>query len=187
MEEKDFIKIIDAEEIPNIRLYMDQVTTFMEENLSSYKRTNDDKIITKTMINNYTKGRILPPPDRKKYSSSQMMLLIMIFHLKYSLSIADIGKLLNSDIIKESGIETIYELFTRAQEAEKSHIESVWETAHALAEEEIQRVIGTLNVKNKDELKALLLILYLSIDAATKKQIAESLIDQYFSKVKPGK
>ena len=42
----DYIHPVD---IPNIDLYMDQVTTFMEEQLSSTKRYEDDKILTKTM------------------------------------------------------------------------------------------------------------------------------------------
>ena len=45
------IDYIKPEEIPNIDLYMDQVTTFMEKNLSSTKRYEEDKILTKTMIN----------------------------------------------------------------------------------------------------------------------------------------
>ena len=56
--ELDYIK---PDEIPNIDLYMDQVTTFMEENLASTKRHEDDKILTKTMINNYAKNKLLPP------------------------------------------------------------------------------------------------------------------------------
>ena len=40
------------EDIPNIDLYMDQITTFLEEQLKNTKRYEDDKIFTKTMINN---------------------------------------------------------------------------------------------------------------------------------------
>ena len=60
------IDYIRAEEIPNINLYMDQVTTFMDEQLASTKRYEDDKILTKTMINNYAKNHLLPPPVKKK-------------------------------------------------------------------------------------------------------------------------
>ena len=60
------IDYIKPEEIPNIDLYMDQVTTFMEKNLSSTKRYEEDKILTKTMINNYAKNNLLPPPVKKK-------------------------------------------------------------------------------------------------------------------------
>ena len=63
--ELDYIK---PEDLPNIDLYMDQVTTFMEDQLASTKRHDDDKILTKTMINNYAKNDLLPPPIKKKYS-----------------------------------------------------------------------------------------------------------------------
>ena len=62
------IDYIHPEEIPNIDLYMDQVTTFMETQLRSTKRYEQDKILTKTMINNYAKNHLLPPPVKKKYS-----------------------------------------------------------------------------------------------------------------------
>ena len=62
------IDYIKPEDIPNIDLYMDQVTTFMEKNLSATKRYDEDKILTKTMINNYAKNNLLPPPVKKKYS-----------------------------------------------------------------------------------------------------------------------
>ena len=62
------IDFITPEDIPSIDLYMDQVTTFMDEHLVSSKRFDDDKILTKTMINNYTKNNLLPPPNKKKYS-----------------------------------------------------------------------------------------------------------------------
>ena len=64
--------------IPNIDLYMDQVTTFMEEQLQSTKRHKDDKILTKTMINNYAKNNLLPPPVKKKYSKEHVLVMILI-------------------------------------------------------------------------------------------------------------
>ena len=60
------IDYIKSEDIPNIDLYMDQVTTFMDAHLSASKRYPDDKILTKTMINNYAKNDLLPPPLKKK-------------------------------------------------------------------------------------------------------------------------
>ena len=62
------INYVEPGDIPNIDLYMDQVTTFMEEHLRSSKRYEDDKVLTKTMINNYAKNNLLPPPVKKKYS-----------------------------------------------------------------------------------------------------------------------
>ena len=84
------IDYINPEDIPNIDLYMDQVTTFVDEQLASLKRFDDDKMLTKTMINNYTKSNLLPPPNKKKYSKNHMLMLIFIYYLKNFLSISDI-------------------------------------------------------------------------------------------------
>ena len=50
LQQIDYVK---PEDVPNIDLYMDQVTTFMDSQLAASKRHDDDKILTKTMINNY--------------------------------------------------------------------------------------------------------------------------------------
>ena len=44
------IDYVKPGEFPNIDLYMDQVTTFMNTHLSDSKIKSDDKILTKTMI-----------------------------------------------------------------------------------------------------------------------------------------
>ena len=75
-------KIISISQIPDLDLYMDQVTTFVEDKLSSYRRSEEDKLLTKTMINNYTKEGLIAPPVKKKYSREHIIRLIMIYHLK---------------------------------------------------------------------------------------------------------
>ena len=50
------LSYIDPDDIPEIDLYMDQLTTFMEDKLNANKRSEEDKTMTKTMINNYTKN-----------------------------------------------------------------------------------------------------------------------------------
>ena len=89
------LNYIKPGDVPNIDLYMDQVTTFMDEHLSDVKRYEDDEILTKTMINNYTKNDLLPPPVKKKYSKEHIYVLTFIYYLKNILSISDIQKLLN--------------------------------------------------------------------------------------------
>lgn len=89
------VKYIMPDDIPNIDLYMDQVTTFMDKHLKSSKRFSEDKLLTKTMINNYTKNELLPPPNKKKYSKEHMFLLIFIYYYKNILSINDIQNIFN--------------------------------------------------------------------------------------------
>ena len=89
----DSISYIKTEKIPEVDLYMDQVTSFMEEHLKKTKRSPEDKALTKTMINNYAKNRLLPAPVRKKYSKEHILLLLFIYYYKNLLSIGDIEQL----------------------------------------------------------------------------------------------
>ena len=90
LEEWMKLDYVLPEDLPHIELYMDQVTTFLEEQLKNTKRFEEDKIFTKTMINNYTKNHLLPPSNKKKYSRNHMILLIYIYYLKNVVSINDI-------------------------------------------------------------------------------------------------
>ena len=74
------LNYIRPENIPDIDLYMDQVTTFMDSSLKESKRYDSDKILTKTMINNYAKNDLLPPPLKKKYSKEHILVLIFIYY-----------------------------------------------------------------------------------------------------------
>jgi len=84
---------IRPDTIPNIDLYMDQVTTFMDEHLKDTKRYPEDKVLTKTMINNYAKNNLLPAPNKKKYSREHILMLIFIYYFKNMLSFNDIEQL----------------------------------------------------------------------------------------------
>ena len=77
----DYVKSID---IPNIDLYMDQVTTFMDKQMASSKRYEDDKVLTKTMINNYAKNNLLPFRKRKSIQKNIFSFLLLSIILKVS-------------------------------------------------------------------------------------------------------
>ena len=81
-------------ELPEIDLYLDQVVNYIEKYLGQYNANKEDKIITKTMINNYVKQGIMPAPTKKKYNRQHIAYLIVICVLKQVYSISDIGKLI---------------------------------------------------------------------------------------------
>lgn len=85
-------------ELPEIDLYLDQVVNYLEKYLGQYNANKEDKIITKTMINNYVKQGIMPAPEKKKYSKKHIAYLIVICVLKQVYSIGDIGKLISLTI-----------------------------------------------------------------------------------------
>ena len=107
------LDIVKSEDIPDISLYMDQMTSFIDEKLTSFKKEEDDKLLTKTMINNYTKNKLLPPSDKKKYTKNHVMLLILIYFYKNVLSFADIKRLCDLSIYNsfDKGDESLSELY----------------------------------------------------------------------------
>ena len=93
LEHLNSLDYIKPDQIPNIDSYMDQLTTFMDEHLQTYKRNPEDKVLTKTMINNYAKNNLIPPPKKKKYSREHILLLVFIYYFKNLLSFSDIEQL----------------------------------------------------------------------------------------------
>lgn len=174
--------IIEIEDIPNIDLYMDQVTTFMDKGLAQYKRNEQDKILTKTMINNYTKAKIFPAPVKKKYSRTHLMLLIMIYHLKSILSIKDIGILFHSALsesdkdMQEKRIETIYSGFVALQHSTKKYLS---DSAEGKPDESFYGKENIVDFQD-DEMKRIMVTLALVIRANEEKRLAEQALDSYF-------
>lgn len=172
----DYVKL---EDIPNIQLYMDQVTTFMETQLSSSKRYENDKILTKTMINNYAKNNLLPPPNKKKYSKEHMLVLIFIYYFKNILSIKDIETLLNPitdnyfQTDSDFNLTTIYEKICKLEKERidllQEDIKNIYTTSTEAFEES--------DTEHKDFLQLFSFICTLSFDVYVKKQLIEKLID----------
>lgn len=88
------VQNFNINDLPNIDLYMDQVTTYLNNKFSATKRYTEDKLLTKTMINNYAKSRLLPSPEKKKYSKDHIIVLTMIYFFKNVISINDVTKIL---------------------------------------------------------------------------------------------
>lgn len=185
LERIDYIK---PREIPNIDLYMDQVTTFMEEHLKASKRYPDDKILTKTMINNYAKNRLLPAPEKKKYSKEHMLLLIYIYYYKGILSITDIQHLLEpltERYFHTGGPLDMQSIYEEVFSLEKAQVEKM----KADVIETYKKASGTFTEAPEEDrqfLQIFSFICILSFDVYVKKQVIEKLIDE-LSKKETGK
>ena len=178
---------IQPSEIPHINLYMDQVTSFMEEHLINSKRFEDDKILTKTMINNYAKNKLLPPPEKKRYSKEHMYMLIFIYYLKGFLPLNDIQAILkpisdqffnNSDGIC---MEDIYKEVFRLGEENISDIGRDILTNFHTAANSFDGYKG----EDRDTLQIFAFICLLSFDIYLKKEVIEQLIDAMEQKKDP--
>ena len=170
---------VHPEDIPNIDLYVDQVTTFIESQLSSLKRDEDEKILTKTMINNYTKNHVLPSPDKKKYSKDHVLTLILIYYLKSFLSIKDIQTLLEPITDKYFGTESelsFYELYeelvAQGNGQSKALIKDVIAKYNAM-----QNAFSDAPEEDQEFFRNFGFICMLSFDVYIKKMMIETLID----------
>ena len=174
---------IPSEDIPNIDLYMDQITTFMDTRLADSKRYPDDKIITKTMVNNYTKNHLLPPSVKKKYSREHVFLLIMIYHLKNMLSISDIQSLLEPlsehyfPKDKESGLslKDIYDKILSQTEDKQTSIEEEIEKDYIDSRNSFTDF--PLSPEEAEYLDNFSFIYGLCYDIYVRKQMIEKIID----------
>ena len=182
MDSMDRIEYIKAEDIPDIDLYMDQVTTFMDSRLKNTTRHPDeDKVLTKTMINNYAKNDLLPPPIKKKYSKEHVLLLIFIYYYKGLLSINDIQTLLSpitKDFFGKEGqmdLAAVYEEIFRLEKPEvermKQDVLAKFETA--------QKTFADVDDEKRQELQLFSFIGLLGFDVYVKKLMIEKVLDGY--------
>lgn len=182
MESLGRIDYIKTEDIPNIDLYMDQVTTFMDTKLKSTCRNRqEDKILTKTMINNYAKNNLLPPPVKKKYSKEHIMVLIFIYYYKGILSISDIQSLLNPltdrffKTDENFNLETIYDEVFSMEQAEVEAMKQDILKTYA----ESKNMFSEAPEDSKDFLQMFSFICMLSFDVYVKKLLIEKLVDGF--------
>ena len=181
----DSLTRVHPSEIPGIDLYMDQVTTFMDEHLSDVKMYEDDKILTKTMINNYTKNDLLPPPVKKKYSKEHIYVLTFIYYLKNILSISDIQKLLNpltDKFFNKEELPDLEYIYSEIYNMEKAQIASLSKDVVERTQVAKEAFLDVENEEDKDFLQLFSLVGLLSFDVYMKKNIIESLIDDYTNK-----
>ena len=179
----DYIKDLDyihPEDIPNIDLYMDQVTTFMDQHLEHSKRYPEDKVLTKTMINNYAKNQLLPPPEKKKYSREHILMLIFIYYYKNLLSIGDIKTLMTPLCEKyfntASGLN-LTDIYEELFSQEKTQLEALREDAARIFRTASQ-TFPNAPEDERELLQRFAFISLLGFDVYLKKQMIEFLIDE---------
>ncbi len=175
------IKYIEAEDIPGIDLYMDQVTSFMDRRLrASVRNPGDDRVLTKTMINNYAKNDLIPPPIKKKYSREHLMLLIFIYYFKGILSIGDIQTVLEPitkkyfDNDEDFNLESIYREII---DMEKDQLDGLKEDV-VKKYREAQETFEDAPEGGQEFLRYFAFIGLLSYDVYVKKLLIEKLIDE---------
>ena len=142
--------------IPDIGLYMDQVIGYLNRRLDFL--SEEDPLLTSSMVNNYVKAGVLSRPKQKRYTREQLAQLYMLCSLKQVLSIQDAADMLD-ELGAQRSTEELYRLLSELQ--------------HKVCEE-CATAIG--DADNKRE-KEMVLALSLSLKAAICRAAAIRLID----------
>jgi DNA-binding transcriptional MerR regulator len=159
---------------------MDQVTTFMDEQLNACKRYDDDKIMTKAMINNYAKNNLLPSPEKKKYSKEHMLTLLFIYYFKNILSINDIHAIIHPLTEKYFGnrdgftMEDVYKEVFQLESAESEKFLKDLGKKYVIA----QGTFSEFPEEDQEFLHKFTFICLLSFDVYLKKMVIEGVIDE---------
>ncbi|WP_343377278.1 DUF1836 domain-containing protein [Ligaoa zhengdingensis] len=156
-------------ELPDIDLYMDQIITLFESRMGGNRRRPEDKLLTKTMINNYSKEGLLQPIKGKKYSRDHILQMLMIYNLKQTLSIQDIKALFGA-LDSQTPLAGLYTSF----------LELKGELRDGLPES-LERLCASPRFDGFSENdRRILLVLALSAAGNYFKRLSEQIIDQCF-------
>ena len=160
---------ISPEDIPKIPLYMDQLLGLMDSYFEDFRRTDKEKIMTKTMINNYVKSKLIQPPVKKKYAREQFMLLALIDQLKNIVSITDIQLFFDMyddpAYTKNARNERIAAYFKIFGKLQKNHLAVLKERYNTFQASEA----------NEEDKKAL--VAHLLVEADLNKRLALLIMD----------
>lgn len=176
MEKKELNDIIDqvmarsdlkSQDIPDLDLYIDQIMTLFDQHLDDNKRYEDDKLLTKTMINNYSKAKVLSPVKGKKYTKEQIIQMLIIYYLKNNLTIQEIKKILTPIYHQDISLKNIYDQFIDIKQQQTQQLKQF-----------IKQQIDTYQLdvtKNEDQLMMMMILSSLSYSLTS---IVELMVDQ---------
>jgi hypothetical protein len=179
---------IDLNDFPELDLYMDQVMQLFETRLAYTKRNPNDKVLTKTMINNYAKDNLLMKIKNKKYTKNHLILMGLIYNLKGALSLTDIKTLLTPIIETFDNDEEypLYDVYQSFLDIYDLNLGELKESSHRIEE----NTLNILKNKNKNlgdyEEKFLLACAYVSMSNLFRR-MSERIIDECFEDKKEKK
>jgi hypothetical protein len=177
---RDGVSDVDLrpEEIPSIDLYVDQITSLTTEKLNQGAERFRDRVLTKTMINNYSKDGLISPIKGKKYSKNHIVQMLLVYSLKNTLSIGEINRILQTvyaqpDYTPEM-LEDTYRRFLEIKDLER---QQAWDGFCGFVEQ------SGLDISNDTDYLAL--ILSLASASSYLKTVTQALLEAKYPEIDP--
>ena len=158
---------IMSKDIPDLDLYMDQIMTLFEIHLANHKKNKDDKLLTKTMINNYSKAKVITPVKGKKYTKEQIIQMLIIYQLKNNLSIQEIKDLLTPIYESDTYLSLLYDHFIDIKQVMNQQLQKL-----------IQQILEDFSLQIENQEDFFLLVASLSSLSHSLTNSAEALINE---------
>jgi hypothetical protein len=112
------------EQLPDFPLYMDQLLSYMDRQVF---RFDADDGLTAAMVNNYTKGGLVPRADGKRYNREHLAYLTAICVLKRVMSARDMERVLRAELESRKDVSEGYEVFRESLDRSLNLITDVME------------------------------------------------------------
>ena len=171
-------KEVEVADLPDLDLYMDQITTLFAD-----KTQEPEGLLTKTMINNYSKDGLIKPIKGKKYSKEHVVVMIFIYYFKTILSIKDIETILTPitekyfDTDSDVDVASIYEEVCDTAKSQIQNLKDEVREAYETSQNTFKDMEG-LSDSDREYLQLFSLISSLSFDVYAKKALIERIIDE---------
>lgn len=169
---------LEPDQIPELDLYIDQILMLFEDKLGDNRRHEKDKILTKSMVNNYSKERMIRPMRGKKYTREQILQILLICSLKNMLSIGDIKRLMTvlmEEGVQAQGLEKIFRNDLDNQQSLRQDVEVIIQHLHSDYAEQM------------DTTELVSLLLGLARISNCYRRASETIIDRFFVQDEHGK
>ena len=177
--------LAEGKSIPGIDLYIDQMVSCLNSELSLYAKDGEGPI-TKGIVSNYTKHKMIPRPEGKRYTRDHCIFMLLVYYLKGCFSMDQIQRLMkpllsnyDSDWDDSVDIQAYYaKIVEEVREAEAGLTQEL--------QEDMKDIKKFLADKGSDDdiSEIILLITTLIMRSNGERFLAEKLLDEYFPEKK---
>lgn len=177
--------LAEGKSIPNIDLYIDQMVSCLNSELSLYAKDGDGPI-TKGMISNYTKHKMIPGPEGKRYTKDHCIFMLLVYYLKGCFSMDQVRRLMrpiltnyNSEWDDSVDIQAYYgKIMEEVRRSEENFGRELQDSMDG-----IKKFLSDRG-SDDDISEIILLITTLIMRSNEERFLAEKLLDEYFPEAK---
>ncbi|MBR3719242.1 MAG: DUF1836 domain-containing protein [Firmicutes bacterium] len=177
--------LAEGKSIPNIDLYIDQMVSCLNSELSLYAKDGDGPI-TKGMVSNYTKHKMIPGPEGKRYTKDHCIFMLLVYYLKGCFSMDQVRRLMrpiltnyNSEWDDSVDIQAYYgKIMEEVRRSEENFGRELQDSMDG-----IKKFLSDRG-SDDDISEIILLITTLIMRSNEERFLAEKLLDEYFPEAK---